>query len=108
MADFSLQDDGFVAIEVNGATVQLDAYEAYNRVYQAADETDGQPVSAYLQKVADYMAELGYGRASHRLAERFANTLAGIVSDLKKKDEASSTPNSPASTEAPPSGAPVA
>ena len=64
----------------------------------AINKKAGSDSRAWLQGVADYMETLGFPKVSLTTADRFWHAVNAALAELKKKDGASQTPASPAST----------
>lgn len=96
-------DDGYVTVKFGGHEVRLDLYQAYNRLLDLddavePDEEGRKPRGVWLERVATWLRELGFEGVSHRLADRFAETIFGRVKELKNAAGGSGRQDSPAST----------
>lgn len=115
-----IEDDGFIAVTMNGLELNVDAYDAHGRLLEIhaalADELPDAPEAARARafngRVASYLADLGFGPVSHRAADKFASALFDAVTALGKADagagEAEPTPASPTTTAPQPSASPAA
>lgn len=92
---FELQDDGFVPVTIGGVRKELDIYRVNNRLIAFAAESQkefpdpkdaAQETENYLGKVVGYLAELGFGEVSDRLADKFDDAVFRAVAELKKSD----------------------
>lgn len=94
------KDDGFVDVEVNGAKVRLDVFEAHNRIATLSQAHDGKPVQEFHAAVVSLMQEFGLPHVSHSTADRFVVRMRERAEQLQRFTDAAgaATPDSPGST----------
>lgn len=104
MQPLVIEEDGFVDVQMGGATVKVDLYAVYNRLSDLAREA-GEDAAKRNEATAAYVAELGFPRPSHRAAIAFTNGVFAAVGELEKKGQspgsAGPTPGSPGTTDPP-------
>lgn len=79
-------EDGYEEVELAGAVVQIDLYEAHNTMIRLGVENPD-PVKFHAA-VAAWAASKGYPAFSNRVADQFMVAVARRIEELKKKDPA--------------------
>jgi hypothetical protein len=101
MNDIDLgDDDGFLRLTIAGVEQQLDLWQVHARIAAYHQQHKTAPDETYHEGLVGLIEDLGYPRVSHRLAQRFVQTILAAVTDQKKTPSAPA--DSPASTESTP------
>jgi hypothetical protein len=95
-------DVGFIEVQAGGAAVRLDAFEANNRIAAIAQASEGKSMVEFHAAVVELMADLGFPRVSHHMADRFVLGIRRRVEELQSFSDAgtAATAASPTSTPA--------
>ena len=107
-----IDDNGTAAVTIKTSdgeeTRHVDVYAAFGAICDAIDaaQKERKGRTAWMETVRDWLTAQGFPPCSLFCADRFASAIMAAVDDLKKKGGAGQTPNSPASTERPPSPSP--
>lgn len=96
----TITDDGFIAVEINGAKNRLDLYDVHNYLLELdadirnknPDAPDVTVVRQFNAKVKDYLETLGFGTISTRAADEFASGIFEAVKALGKASADAPTP----------------
>lgn len=91
-----IEEDGFAEVKIAGITQTIDLYMVYSRVYEmrkscvTSSHNDSGDLDIDRQKfyglLKTFIAELGYGEVSERVADRFAEAVSRQIEEFKKKD----------------------
>lgn len=79
---------GFISLKIDGAVVELDAYETFNQILdmRAKQDDEDKPIHEFHQAVVDLLISKGLPRVSHYQADQFVSKLSEAVAELKKLD----------------------
>lgn len=89
-----LEDDGFIDLRIGNVSRTLDLYKVNNDLVDMARSVEGgEPEDVpFIEKVINYIENLGFFRVSQRVATLFITKIYATVDDLKKKDELGTSP----------------
>lgn len=80
-------DDGWLTIEIDGASITVDVYRANAVLLAHHNANKGKPDSEYGETLGEALGTLGIPPLSHRGATRVCEAVFACVAELKKKDE---------------------
>ncbi len=91
------EEIGYVNVTIAGKSAKIDIYNCYLLLVELYQRHEGDG-RAYMAAVAEYLLGLGYPPVSDYAAQRFEQAIFKRMEELKKKEQASASPDLPAST----------
>ena len=90
------EDDGYISVKVAGVEVTLDLWETNSRIYDYSTAAKDRPDADYNRGLVDLLESMGLPRLSFGMAAKFVRAINAAAAE--KKEPASITAVSPAST----------
>lgn len=90
----SIQEDGFIEIEIGGIPQMVDIYRTYSEIWDArrkSQASEGGEIrldrTAFYTEIHRIMDEIGFPQRSDRVADRFSQVIADQLEIIEKKEE---------------------
>lgn len=96
MDPVKIEDTGFLKVEIGGATVEVDLFDANNCLVDIEAEAKTKGPRERNRMTVEYLATIGFPKVSHGAAIAFTNAIFAAVEAHSK--------NAPAASASPPQG----
>lgn len=81
-----LEDDGFLELSIGGVTKQIDLWSFYNSMLEARQQVSDEdlPICEFHARIVKLLEDLGFAGCSHKIANKVATEIQGIVEQKKR------------------------